>query len=38
MDAVHVSDLCTDFRRLDGRRLRRERVPALRDISTERAG
>jgi ABC-2 type transport system ATP-binding protein len=33
MDAVHVSDLRKDFRRRTGRRLRRERVPALRDVS-----
>ena len=33
MDAVHVCDLGTDFRRRNGRRLRRERVPALRDVS-----
>jgi ABC-2 type transport system ATP-binding protein len=33
MNAVHVSDLRKDFRRRNGRRLRRERVPALRDVS-----
>ena len=33
MTAVRVSDLRKDFLRRDGRRLRRERVPALRDVS-----
>jgi ABC-2 type transport system ATP-binding protein len=33
MTAVHVSELRKDFLRRDGRRLRRERVPALRDVS-----
>ena len=33
MDAVHVSDLRKDFHRRNGRRLRRERVSALRDVS-----
>jgi ABC-2 type transport system ATP-binding protein len=33
MNAVHVSELRKDFLRRDGRRLRRERVPALRDVS-----
>jgi ABC-2 type transport system ATP-binding protein len=33
MTAVHVSDLRKDFLRRDGRRLRRQRVPALRDVS-----
>ena len=33
MTAVHVSDLRKDFLRRDGRRLKRERVPALRDVS-----
>jgi ABC-2 type transport system ATP-binding protein len=33
MSAVHVSELRKDFLRREGRRLRRERVPALRDVS-----
>ena len=33
MHAVHVSDLRKDFLRRNGRRLRRKRVPALRDVS-----
>ena len=33
MTAVRVSDLRKDFLRRNGRRLRRERVPALRDVS-----
>ena len=33
MNAVRVSDLRKDFRRRNGRRLRRERVPALHDVS-----
>ncbi len=33
MHAVSISDLRKDFRRRNGRRLRRERVPALRDVS-----
>ena len=33
MNAVHVSDLRKDFHRRNGRRLRRERVSALRDVS-----
>jgi ABC-2 type transport system ATP-binding protein len=33
MTAVHVTELRKDFLRRDGRRVRRERVPALRDVS-----
>ena len=33
MTAVHVSDLRKEFLRRNGRRVRRERVPALRDVS-----
>jgi ABC-2 type transport system ATP-binding protein len=33
MTAVHVSDLRKEFLRRNGHRLRRERVPALRDVS-----